>query len=64
MGLQPKNAVVLDKIEAAIRKAQQNLFAERALNNETVVISINGVAQNVPARELLDVNKQSVQPKR
>ncbi|HLX93616.1 MAG TPA: hypothetical protein VKR32_18160 [Puia sp.] len=53
MPLKPENKLLQDKIIAGIEKARRKLFEERAATNDTVVISINGVPVNVPARELL-----------
>ena len=53
MPLKPENKIIVDKIVAGIEKAQTKLYEERAANNDTVVISINGVPANVPASELL-----------
>jgi hypothetical protein len=53
MGLQPATAAFFDKIESAIRKAQDNLIAQRAQNNETVVLNVNGKPENVPAKDLI-----------
>jgi hypothetical protein len=51
--LKPENIILEEKILSGMRKAQRKLLEERAANNDTVVISVNGVASNVPARELL-----------
>jgi|HubBroStandDraft_2_1064218.scaffolds.fasta_scaffold282204_1 hypothetical protein len=53
MPLKPENKILRDKIVTGIRKAARKLLEERAATNDTVVISVNGVAKNVLARELL-----------
>lgn len=53
MPLKPENIILRDKIITGIQKAARKLLEERAANNDTIVISVNGVPANVPARELL-----------
>jgi hypothetical protein len=54
MPLKPENIILRDKIIAGIEKAARKLYEERAANNDTVVISVNGVPTIVPAREILE----------
>jgi hypothetical protein len=53
MPISPENKELGEKIVAGIKKASRKLLEERAANNDTVVISVNGVPANVPAKELL-----------
>lgn len=48
-----------EKVDAAIGRAQEKLIAERARNNETVVLNINGKPQNVSAKSLI-ASKKSI----
>jgi hypothetical protein len=48
-----ENIQLLNKIEAGLKLASRRLFEQKAANNETVVICINGQIKHVPAKDLL-----------
>ena len=56
MEIKDENIELRNKIFAGIKKAVQKLYEARAAKNETVVISVNGKATAVPAKELLKMN--------
>ena len=52
------NVELLNKIKSGLRLAYHNLYLQKAANNETVVIRVNGEIKEVPARDLLKNYKQ------
>ena len=59
MPISPENVELSNKILAGISKAFKKLYEQKAANNQTVVISVNGIPTHVPAKELLEQQKQS-----
>lgn len=55
---------VFGKIEAAIQKAQRNLIAQRAKNNDTVVLVVDGKPEHISAKQLIGQTQQSPKRKR
>ena len=53
MDLKQEHIELSKKIEAGLKLAYRKLYEKRAANNETVVISVNGIIKRVPAKELL-----------
>lgn len=53
MPVKEKHIILREKIIAGIKKATRKLYEERAVKNDTVVISVNGEIKKVPAKELL-----------
>jgi len=51
--MKPEDIELFDRIAEGVRKAFDKLLHERAANNDTVVISENGVIMHVPAKDLL-----------
>ena len=47
------------KIEYGLKLAIKRLYEQKAANNETVVISENGVIRHVSAREILERHKKN-----
>ncbi len=59
MNLEQENIELSKKIFNGLKLAYRKLYEERAANNETVVISVNGEIKHVPAKELLkDLDKE------
>ena len=58
MALKPENVELFAKIEYGLKLAIQRLYEQKAANNETAVISVNGEIKRVSARELLEKQKQ------
>jgi hypothetical protein len=48
-----ENAELLNKIEAGLKLAIRKLYEQKAANNETAVICVNGEIKRLPASELL-----------
>ncbi|MEP7129286.1 MAG: hypothetical protein ABI729_10475 [Chitinophagales bacterium] len=59
MPLSPKNTILKEKILAGIEEAHQELLERSARNNETLVVSVNGVTQHVPAKDILEEKKRN-----
>lgn len=57
MALKPENVELFAKIEFGLKLAIKRLYEQKAANNETAVISINGEIKYVSARELLEKQK-------
>lgn len=53
MPVKEKHIILREKIIAGIKEATRKLYEERAVKNDTVVISVNGEIKKVPAKELL-----------
>jgi hypothetical protein len=53
MSVKQEHIDLYKKIEAGLKLAYHKLYLQKAANNETVVVSINGEIKHVPARELL-----------
>jgi hypothetical protein len=53
MSLKQENVELLNKIEAGLKLAIRRLYEQKAANNETAVISVNGEIKRIPAKELL-----------
>ena len=51
--LEQENFELYKKIEAGLKLAYRRLYEQRAANNQTVVISVNGEIKHVPAKDLL-----------
>ncbi len=50
---QKTNTDLLNKIKRGLKLAARKLMEEKAANNETAVISVNGEIKSVSAKELL-----------
>ncbi len=48
-----ENIELLNKIEAGLKLAYRRLYEQKAANNESVVICVNGEIKHVPAKDLL-----------
>lgn len=48
-----KSSELLDKISAGLKLAISRLYEQKAANNETAVISVNGEIKVIPAKELV-----------
>ena len=59
MGLKQDNIELYKKIQAGLKLAFRRLYEQKAANNETVVISVNGEIKRVPAKELLKDNDKN-----
>jgi hypothetical protein len=57
MGHKQENAELLDKIAAGLKLAIRRLYEQKAANNETAIISVNGEIKTVSAKELLKKHK-------
>jgi hypothetical protein len=53
MALKPENVELFNKIEAGLKLAIRKLYEQKAANNETAVISINGQIKRIPAKDLI-----------
>jgi hypothetical protein len=53
MSLKQENIELLNKIEAGLKLAVRRLYEQKAANNETAVVSINGEIKHIPAKDLL-----------
>jgi hypothetical protein len=53
MPLKPENIEIRNKIIAGVKKAFHKLVEERAANNDTLVLWVNGEVKSVPAKEIL-----------
>ena len=53
MSLKQENIELHKKIAAGLKLASRRLFEQKAANNETVVITVNGEIRHVPAKDLL-----------
>lgn len=53
MSRKQENAELLNKIEAGLKLAIRKLYEQKAANNETAVVCVNGEIKRVPARDLL-----------
>ncbi len=53
MSLKQENVELYQKIKAGLKLASRRLFEQKAANNETVVVCINGEVKHVPAKDLL-----------
>ncbi len=53
MALKPENVELYNKIEAGLKLAVRRLYEQKAANNETAVICVNGEIKHVSAKELL-----------
>jgi len=54
MAEQPEYDDFFAKVEYGLKLAIQRLYEQKAANNETAVISVNGEIRTVSARELLE----------
>ena len=59
MALKPENVELFAKIEFGLKLAIQRLYEQKAANNETAVIYVDGEIKRVSARELLQQQKNS-----
>ncbi|GAA4469257.1 hypothetical protein GCM10023093_28360 [Nemorincola caseinilytica] len=57
MSRKQDNAELLNKIEAGLKLAIRKLYEQKAANNETAVICVNGEIKRVPARDLLKLQE-------
>ena len=58
MSLEQEHEELSKKIFYGLKLAYRRLYEQRAANNETVVISVNGEIKRVPAKDLLkDLDK-------
>jgi len=48
-----QNTELLNKIEAGLKLAVRRLYEQKAANNESAVICVNGEIKRVPAKDLL-----------
>ncbi len=53
MTLKQENVELLNKIEAGLKLAVRRFYEQKAANNETVVLCVNGEIKYVPAKEVL-----------
>ncbi len=53
MGLNNDNIELYRKIETGFKLTVRKLYEQKAANNETVVICVNGEIKHVSAKELL-----------
>jgi len=59
MDLRQEHIELSKKIDAGLQLAYRKLYRQRAANNETVVISVNGEIRHVPAKDLIkDFDKE------
>lgn len=60
MVIKPENDDFFKKVEYGLKLAIQRLYEQKAANNETAVISVNGEIKRVSARELLEKQKKGI----
>ncbi len=60
MAFKPENVEFFAKVEYGLKLAIQRLYEQKAANNETAVISVNGEIKRVSARELLEKQDQVI----
>jgi hypothetical protein len=60
MAFKPENVELFAKIEYGLKLAIQRLYEQKAANNETAVISVNGEIKYVSAREVIEKQKQDL----
>lgn len=53
MSPKQENIELYKKIQAGLKLAFRRLYEQKAANNESVVISVNGEIRHVPAKDLL-----------
>jgi len=53
MNLKQESFELYKKIEAGLKLAARRLYEQKAANNESVVVSVNGEIKLVPAKDLL-----------
>ena len=53
MSPKQENYELYMKIQAGLKLAVRRLYEQKAANNESVVISVNGEIRHVPAKDLL-----------
>jgi hypothetical protein len=53
MNLKQENFELYKKIEAGLKLAVRRLYEQKAADNESVVVSVNGEIKLVPAKDLL-----------
>ena len=58
MVIKPERDDFFVKVEYGLKLAIQRLYEQKAANNETAVISVNGEIKHVSARELLAKQKK------
>ncbi len=58
MAFKPENVEFFAKVEYGLKLAIQRLYDQKAANNETAVISVNGEIKRVSARELVENNQK------
>jgi hypothetical protein len=64
MALKPENVELFAKIEYGLKLAIQRLYEQKAANNETAVIYVDGEIKRVSACELLQQQGQDILPNR
>jgi hypothetical protein len=60
MALSPDDKDFFAKVEYGLKLAIQRLYEQKAANNETAVISVNGEIKYVSAREVIEKQKQAL----
>jgi hypothetical protein len=58
IALKPENVEFFAKIEYGLKLAIQRLYEQKAANNETAVVYVDGEIKRVSARELLEQQKK------
>ncbi len=56
----PEKDDFFTKVEYGLKLAIQRLYEQKAANNETAVFIINGEERHIPAREILEMQKQGI----
>ena len=56
----PEQDDFFTKVEYGLKLAIQRLYEQKAANNETAVISVNGQIKYVSAREIIEKQKQEL----
>lgn len=60
MAFKPENVEFFAKVEYGLKLAIQRLYEQKAANNESAVISVNGEIKYVSAREIIEKQKQDL----
>ncbi|MCW3121009.1 MAG: hypothetical protein JWQ38_501 [Flavipsychrobacter sp.] len=58
MVAKPERDDFFAKVEYGLKLAIERLYEQKAANNETAVISVNGEIRNVSARDILEQRKK------